>query len=419
MEESIGIEVFLTKSPKIGGKIKKYPEDFVVEELPVYPKPGDGKFVIARVKSYNWETNRLIEALASSLKISSNSVGYAGIKDKRAITSQIMSFPTSIDNLKKIKLRDVNIDILYKSREKVYRGNLLGNYFHIIVRDINGRYENVENVMNEILQIGGFPNFFGVQRFGVTRPITHLVGKYIIKNELKKAVMTYISYPMEGEDEESYRARKFLQETEDFEKSLEIYPKKLIFERRIIMHLAKNKDDWIGAISKLPKNLIKIFVHAYQSYLFNKILSERIKEGTPINKAIEGDVVIPFTGEIQSKDGIVVTKDNIEKINSQIEKGKCYPSAIIFGYNSFFAEGRMGEIERMIIEKEGINQEDFKVKSLPFLSCEGMRRIIFVPIKNLKWRLEENNLFIDFFLPKGCYATSLLREIMKGEIYDY
>ncbi len=419
MEKNIGIEVFLTKSFKIGGKIKKYPEDFVVEESPIYPKPGDGKFVIARIKSCNWETNRLIEVLASSLKISSNSIGYAGIKDKRAITSQIMSFPTSIDNLRKVKLKGVDIDILYKSREKVYRGKLLGNYFHILIRDVNAGYEDVENVMNEILKIGGFPNFFGFQRFGITRPITHLVGKYIIKNEFKKAVMTYAACPMEGEDEEGYKARKFLQETEDFEKSLEVYPKKLVFERRIIMHLAENKDDWIGAISKLPKNLVKIFVHAYQSYLFNKILSERIKEGIPINTAIEGDIVIPFKGEIQSRDGIIVTKENIGKINTQIEKGKCYPSAIIFGYDSSFADGKMGEIERRIIEEEEIKQEDFKVRSLPFLSCEGMRRIIFVPVKNLKWRLEENNLFIEFFLPKGCYATSLLREIMKGEIYDY
>ncbi|MEM2715363.1 MAG: tRNA pseudouridine(13) synthase TruD, partial [Candidatus Thermoplasmatota archaeon] len=112
-------------------------------------------------------------------------------------------------------------------------------------------------------------------------------------------------------------------------------------------------------------------------------------------------------------------KENIEKINNQIEKGKCYPSAIIFGYDAFFAQKKMGEIEKKVIEEEGISQEDFKVKHLPFLSSRGMRRIIFVPIKNLKWKVEENNLFIDFFLPKGCYATSLLREIMKGEIYDY
>ncbi|MBC7129286.1 MAG: tRNA pseudouridine(13) synthase TruD [Thermoplasmatales archaeon] len=419
MEKIIGIEVFLTKSPGIGGKIKMFPEDFIVEELPVYPKPGDGKFVIARVASCNWEANRLIEALASAAKISPNSIGYAGIKDRRAITVQIMSFPSEIENLRKVNLKDVKIDILYKSRERVYKGKLTGNYFHIIVRNIKGNHEDVEKIMNEILKIGGFPNFFGIQRFGIARPITHLVGKYIIKNEMKRAVMTYIGNPMQGEDEESYKARKFLEETEDFEKSLEIYPKKLIFERRIIKHLSENKDDWTGAILKLPKNLIKIFVHAYQSYLFNRILSERIKEGIPINRAIEGDIVIPFRGEIQTYDGIIVTNENIEKINNQIEKGKCYPSAIIFGYDSLFAGKKMGEIEKRIIEEEEIKQEDFKVRHIPFLSCRGMRRIIFVPIKNLKWKVEENNLFIDFFLPKGCYATSLLREIMKGEVYDY
>ncbi len=421
MEEEIGIETFLTKSKGIKGKIKKEPEDFVVEEISIFPPPGNGKYVIARVTSRNWETNRLIEKLASELHIPSNHIGYAGIKDKRAVTTQLMSFPVSIEKLKSISIPDVKIEILYKSPKPVYPGRLIGNRFHIVIRDFEGNEKDVERVINEIKEYGGFPNFFGVQRFGIARPITHIVGKYILKNKLKEAVMTYVAYPLKGEEDECYEARKFLHETGDFKKALEIYPRKLNFERRIIAYLAEHPNEWKNALLQLPKNLIKIFIHAYQSYIFNKILSRRIKEELPINQAIEGDIIIPWDKEmiVQAENGIFVNEKNIEKINRQIKKNKCFPSGAIVGYDLVLAKGKMGEIERRIMEEEEIDCNEFKMEHLPKFASKGMRRIIFVPLRNLKWWIEENSLHLQFFLPKGCYATSLLREIMKADIFSY
>ncbi len=421
MEKEIGIEVFLTKSKGIKGKIKSCAEDFIVEEISCHPPAGDGRYVIARITSKNWETNRLIEKLASHLHISSNSIGYAGIKDRKAVTSQLMSFPVDIEKLQNLGLPDVKIEVLYKSSKPVYRGKLLGNHFHIVIRNVKGKKEDVEKVLHEIEENGGFPNFFGVQRFGIARPITHIVGKYIVKNDLERAVMTYVANPIKGEDEESYKARKFLQETRDFEKALEIYPKKLAFERRIIAHLIKKPGDWKGAILSLPVNLVRIFVHAYQSYLFNRILSYRIKRGLPINEAIEGDIVITCEKEIvvQANEGIVVNEKNIEKINKQIKKEKCFPSGAIIGYDVKLAEKEMGEIERKVMEEEEIEREEFKIPHMPSFACSGMRRIIVVPVKQINWRMEDNNVFLEFSLPKGCYATSLLREIMKADIYSY
>ncbi len=422
MEKDIGIEVFVTKAKGIGGKIKKEPEDFIVEEVSIYPPPSNGRYVIARVKARNWEMNRLIEKLAHNLKISPNSIGYAGIKDKRAITTQLMSFPVSTEKLRNLSIPDVEIDILYKSSRPVYSGKLIGNRFHIVIRDVEAGEKEVKEIMREIEELAFMPNFFGIQRFGIARPITHLVGKYILKNDFERAVMTYVAHPLKGEDEESYEARKFLEETKDFEEALKIYPKKLVFERRIIEHLASHPNEWKEALLKLPRNLVRIFLHAYQSYLFNKILSERIRRGLPINEAIEGDIVILWEKEmvIQSDEGIKVSKSNIEKINRQIKKEKCFPSAAIYGYDLLKAGGEMGEIEEEIANREGINEEEFKMPHMPEFACRGMRRIIAVPLKNIKWRFDGKNLYLSFFLPKGCYATSLLREIMKAEnVFSY
>ena len=411
--DAIGIETYLTKGDGIKGKIKEKAEDFIVEEISIFPKPAKGKHVVARITSKNWETNKLIEEMARKLRISTKAIGYAGIKDKRAITIQLMSIATSIQKILNAYIPDVKIEPLYITNKPIRHGMLVGNKFKIWIR--NAEVDNFYPILKEIEYYGGFPNFFGVQRFGITRPITHIVGKHLLENEIEEAVMDYIANPMEGEDKESYEARKFLMETRDFKKALEIYPKKLNFERRIIEYLASHPDDFKNALMTLPSNLIRIFIHAYQSYLFNKILSSRIKKGIPINKAIEGDIVIK---DVQSENGVIVNEKNIEKINREIKKGKCFVSACIPGYASKIAEGEMGKIEREIIEKE-IELEKFKMPYMPWLASAGMRRAIFIPLKKIKWRVEGNSIFLSFYLPRGCYATSLLREFMKADIYSY
>jgi len=414
MEDVIGISVYLTKGEGIKGKIKEKAEDFVVEEIPIFPKPSKGKHVVARVKSKNWETNKLVETMAKVIGTSSKAIGYAGIKDRRAVTIQLMSIAAPIHKILNASIPDVEIEPLYITNKPIRRGMLYGNRFKIWIRNV----ENVEKfypILKEIEYYGGFPNFFGVQRFGIARPITHIVGKYLLENDVEKAVMTYIANPIEGEDKDSYEARKFLMETNDFEKALEMYPKKLNFERRVIEYLASHPQDFENALKQLPQNLIRIFIHAYQSYIFNKILSMRIKKGLPINEAIEGDIVIK---DVQSEEGVYVNEKNIEKINKEIKKGKCFVSAPIIGYASQLAEGKAGEIEREILKNE-VEPEKFKMPYMPWLASAGMRRAVFVPLRKIDWKIDKNAVFLKFGLPRGCYATSLLREFMKADIYSY
>lgn len=421
MEDHLGITTFATKSEGIGGVIKQRPEDFYVEEVSRYPPPSGGKHVIARVTARNWETHRLIEHLASSLHIPPEFIGYAGIKDKRAVTTQLMSFPASIERVQNIHLADVTIDILYRSARPVYPGELVGNRFSITIRNVEGDGDAVRSIMEEIQELGFFPNFFGVQRFGIMRPITHVVGKYLLKNEMERAVMTYIANPLEGESEESHQPRKFLEETGDFSEALHRYPEKLAFERRVIQYLATHPGEWKEALFQLPKNLIRMFLHAYQSYLFNRILSARMEEGLSFCKAYEGDIVIPCDTEIevQRRDGIRVTRINLRKINHQIGRHRCFPSGAIIGYDTMWAEGEMGALEKKILEEERISEQEFTMPHLPDFACRGLRRITAVPLKTVKWDFDGTHLHLEFFLPKGCYATTVLREIMKADVTHY
>mgnify|MGYP005838292805 CR=1 FL=1 len=428
-EKNIGIETFLTPFKGTGGKLRVQPEDFVVEEISNYPsKSNSGKYLIASVTSKNWETNNLIKELSDCLHISRQRIGFAGTKDKRAKTTQLMSFyNVPEEKLLKIKINNVTFENIYRSDKPVKLGNLVGNKFDIIIRNINNNidFEHVKKIASFINEYGGFPNFFGIQRFGVIRPNTHIVGKYIVKDDFEKAVMNYIANPMETEDEETYNLRKNLQETHDFANALKSYPDKLNFEKAILNKLVVNPNDFVGALKELPKNLLTMFVYAYQSYLFNRILSQRIKKKIPLNEAVVGDIVLPIRKGIVDEVGIKVTKSNIKKVNLQISKGKAVVSGILVGSDSIFSEGVMGEIEHKIIESEKLDPRDFIIPDIPFISSTGSRRALIASVKNLEFKLIDDNLNkkalnMNFELSKGCYATSLLREFMKaGDIRNY
>jgi tRNA pseudouridine13 synthase len=430
-EENIGIGQYLTKNPGIGGKLRYFPEDFVVKEKILYPpKKEHGRFTIAEVYSKNWETNTLVRELSKRLHISRKRINFAGTKDKRSCSTQLMSFYNiSKEKLSSITIADVQINNIYYSEKPIKIGDLVGNTFKIVIRNLPKKIQapHIQTIISSILHHRGFPNFYGIQRFGAIRPITHLVGKHIIQGEFKKAVMTYIAHPVKEENKETYRLRYELEQTLDFSSALASYPNYLNFEKAMLNRLVTNSDDFIGALNELPKNLLTMFVNAYQSFLFNKILSERIRRNIPIHKAIIGDIILPLRKDTIDQTGIQVTTLNIEKVNKQVEKNKAFPSGLLFGSESIFSQGDMGEIEHSIIERENIEPNDFVISELPFLSSSGSRRSLFAVVPEIKWELindetqtKKQAVTLDFDLQKGCYATTFLREIMKSkDVKDY
>jgi tRNA pseudouridine13 synthase len=185
-EKRIGIELFLTQTEGIGGKLRTIPQDFIVEEISKYPnEKKEGNYSIAEITTINWETNHLIKELSNKLHISRKRINFAGTKDKRSKSKRLMSF-FKVDNkkLNEISLKDVEINYLFQSDKPIKIGNLIGNKFDINIRDIkNKKISQIENIYSKIKENGGFPNYFGIQRFGVIRPITHIVGKYIVKGD--------------------------------------------------------------------------------------------------------------------------------------------------------------------------------------------------------------------------------------------
>lgn len=435
-EKRIGIWFYATKTDGIGGTIKTRPSDFIVREVTNRTEGNEGKYLIAELTKENWDTHTVIREIARRLRVSRNRIGFAGTKDKFALTTQRISiWDTDEDELNRVKIADVSFKIIGRSNKAVSLGDLSGNEFEIVIRNIEGKKDEImgkiEAITKEIEDTGGIPNFFGVQRFGISRPITHIVGKHLIEGKLKEAVMSYISDIFPGESEEAKTARMVCRNGE-LKECLKRMPLFLRYERAMLNELIKSGSEseanFLSAFSVLPKNLQKLFVHAYQAYLFNLLLSHRMKRNVPFNEAVVGDVVC-FQNDLGVADPDKVenvTEDKIEGINRLMKRGRAFVTAPIVGSETELADGVQGEIERQVLGDEAVELSTFSIEKMPEISSKGTRRPVLVPVKVSDDDLNEDELnpgrfktTLQFFLPKGSYATVLVREYTKTPSYRW
>jgi tRNA pseudouridine13 synthase len=347
-------------------EIKRSPDDFIVEEITPremvleagkdYPfvERSRGEQLICLLQKSNWDTNLAIKALAERLHVSRKRIGFAGTKDKRALTTQRISlWKIKQDEAAALRIPGMRLLPLKYSSNRIELGDLWGNRFTIRVFTD----QQLGQVPKKI------PNYYGVQRFGEIRPLTHLVGKAILQGDFEKAVKLYLAEVYAGESEEPANARRRLAQDWDYKAALQYFPKGLGFERTMLGHLALQPTDYVGALRKLPKFLMIMFVHAYQSYLFNLFL---------------------------------------DKV---LERGLDYKTGPLYGYKSRLENA----LEAEVLGQEGISLGQFLVRGMPEASSKGERRDLFVRLKGFRVKEEgEGFVVLQFSLPKGCYATTVI-----------
>jgi tRNA pseudouridine13 synthase len=417
----VGSESFLSKTSGIEGKLRKDPEDFEVEEIVSIPgrshwiwmqKNSNGKHSIVEIKAKNWDTHVLVKELSRKLNISQKAIGFAGTKDKRAITTQHFSLRVAKEKIPTLDLENIDITFKHKSIKPIRLGNLVGNKFKIkIANTVNSR-ENIDNILSELR--GFFPNYFGVQRFGTVRPITHIVGEKIVRGDYEGAVFDYLT--IDSPNFAGVEGREYLLKTRDFTKSIDKFPAHMLFERQLLGHLSRNEGDFTGAILQLPESLSKMLVHGYQSLIFNKVLDLRMKEGIDAFLPQIGDLVMPADGYggPDQRVTIEVTERNQAKLSKRCREGKAWIAGLLPGANSNFSNGIQGELERQVMEELDVKFEDFIIDDMPELSSYGMYRPLFQKYNDIELEFDSGDPIFSFWLHKGTYATSFLREIMKS-----
>jgi len=435
LEREVGIDWYVSDADGTGGQLRSEPEDFRVRELeqfeaePVDADTGGYPHLLFRVQLRNWETNDFAGTLSDRLGISCERVSWAGTKDKHAVTTQLFSVD-GIDPEDLPDLDDVAYEIVGRTGRPILFGDLAGNAFEITIREPENP-KNADDVTADLAAFAGgedgsesrtvgVPNYFGQQRFGSRRPVTHKVGLAIARDDWEGAVLCYVGNPSEREPERTRRARGFVDETRDWQAALEEFPTYLGYERSMLHRLAEGDDepaDFRAALETVPTNLQQLFVNAAQSYLFNLILSERLHRGLPFDQPVAGDVVcftdsdgpaglaLPDTDRTQR-----VTAGRIDSVRRHCERGRAFVTAPLVGTETELGEGEPGEIERAVLDEVGIEPGDFDLPGE--FDSDGTRRAIMVRT-DLDLAFEPPR--VGFQLPRGSYATVVLREYLKTD----
>ncbi|MDD1775849.1 MAG: tRNA pseudouridine(13) synthase TruD, partial [Candidatus Methanomethylicus sp.] len=312
-------------------------------------------------------------------------------------------------------LRDVDLSIAGSSPWAVNPGDLRGNLFSIAIRSIDLANYDAESFR----PLRAIPNFFGHQRFGTARPNTHKIGRYLVKGDPEGAVREFLAEPYQGEPNFAYDAREALKNNWDLQEALEKFPQGLSYERLMLQRLSINPSMYSEAFNALPKTLLRLFIDSYQSYLFNIALSKRMST-IGLSSIAQGDFVSPLDRWSSPSRAIKVNQGNFGSLQKMIADGRAVPMMRIIGSKTDFG-GSEGEIYGHLLESEGVKIGDFgKILGMPF---EGtLRGITFTPLQYEAGAIApdplnqgKHTISLKTFLPKSCYATVMLREIMRPE----
>ena len=443
IEKLLGIDAYASKNEGVGGVIRESVDDFVVEEVLVDGSKASvngevpsrvldsslqkQRFLLCVLVKRNWDTFIAVKNIAKFLGIDQARVQFAGIKDAKAVTAQHITLENVLtEDVGKIDIKEISVRPVGYVREMLSLFYLLGNNFTITIKSINCSEakikESIMQAISELEGFGGIPNFFGHQRFGTTRPITHLVGKAIIQGDFEKAAMLFLAKPSVHEHPVSRKARQELESTKNFRQAQENFPKQLRFERMMLNYLADNSGDFVGAFQCLPIKLQALFVQAHQSFLFNRFLSERVKHDLPLNEVLEGDYVVGVerSGLPLTSVSKVATSENLSEVNAQVKSGRLRLALPIFGVKQKLSQGIMGKIENEVLEQEGIETTNLHFNVLSRVGGKGGLRTAVTPIRDFKLQNISANIAgnavqatVSFMLLRGSYATVVLREIMK------
>ena len=270
----------------IGGRIRERHEDFVVEEVPLYEPCGEGEHVYCQIEKRGIPTFEAVRLVAKQLGVRPRDVGYAGMKDAKAVTRQVLSVAgASEDAAMRIETGAVRVVWAKRHRNKLKLGHLKGNRFVIRVRDVDESAARTARQVMDVLSRRGAPNYFGEQRFG-SKGDTHLPGREMLRGDVEAAVRAWLGGASASESPRLQEARALFDQAR-YEEALNAFPPSFRAETRALRVLIDTDNDWRAAYRSIPRELKRLFVSAYQSHLFNQLVDARIDE---LDKLWEGDL---------------------------------------------------------------------------------------------------------------------------------
>src|SRR3954468_16686907 len=336
---------YLTRDfPGVGGAIKLRTEDFFVQEIPLYEPSGQGEHVYAEIQKVGIPTFEAVNRIAAALKVSTRDIGYAGLKDAKAITRQIISIlGTTEQAVMGLRLAGITVQWAARHGNKLRLGHLAGNRFAIKVRGVNPPDVVKLRPMLDVLTNRGMPNFFGEQRFG-RRGDNDVLGAALIRGRPEELLHHLLGKPDSNvDDPETVLARKQFDEG-NLEQSMKHWPRRSGMERRILARLIKTKKHG-AAVRAIDERLRRLWVSALQSRLFNDVLVQRIDS---IDKLMDGDLAY------KHENGACFAVESAATEQPRADAFEISPTGPIVGHRVTMPEAEPLQIEERVFKSHGL-----------------------------------------------------------------
>ena len=387
IDSEIGISVYSTDYKGCGGKIRLQKEDFLVSEILSEKSIASIKeqegYAVYKLKKQSIDTNH---ALSGVFKKTGHRLKALGLKDANAITEQYVCSMKKSKPIDKFSHSKYSLTLVGFTKKPITKKDMIGNHFTIKISEPSSDMSDFDD-FNNIL------NFFGYQRFGSKRPVTHLVGKAILQRDFDSAVNYLLCFTSDYDSKENTDLRKKLDDRKNFSQILHELPPQMDLERTVIQELIEHGDSQ-KALHALPLQIRRFFVQAYQSFLFNKTLSMAKEFGEDLFSPTDGDVCFD-------------KNNSLGKYTKGLDQ---YLTIHLVGY-SYYKKTRFNYQISKILQDEQIQPKDFFIKEMQEVSSEGgFRRSAIVCNDTL---IFDNT--VEFTLSRGSFATMVMREIMKPE----
>lgn len=404
------------KLPGIGGTIKAHIDDFVVEEVPLYPFAGVGEHAFLLIEKRGTTTHNAISIVAKAIGRRSVDFGYAGLKDAQAVTRQWISIERETNSrFEKLELPCVKIVEQTRHRNKIKLGHLAGNRFTIKIRHedwdkspalAQAASAGAQAVLAALCKTG-VPNFFGPQRFGM-RMDNHLLGMALLKNDPKKFMDLWLGHADESVDRGGVLQARKHYDAGNLEAAYSAWPGHLHAERVALGILVKNPAHHGRALNSLDIRLRRLLVSALQAHLFNRVLEARLPQLCHLEP---GDLAwIHETGAV-----FEVLEDRLPLEQPRCDRHDISPSGPLFGYRMTQAAHQPGITEAQVLADAGLSPEIFRSSAAQ--GSKGSRRAMrfFFQDHRIQMASDSHGGYLElvFTLPAGSFATVMLAEIMK------
>ncbi len=387
LDSQVGILVYSTKFHGIGGKIRVEPEDFQVTEI-ISEKTEksinhENGYAVYKLKKKKIDTNHALSGIFRKKGIRLKSLG---LKDASALTEQFVCSGNKGRPIEDFSSDRYSLKHLGFVKKPLSKKDMIGNHFKLKISEF-------QNDLDSFVEYDKVLNFYGYQRFGSQRPVTHLIGKAILQRDFGKAVDLILSFTSPYDSKENTAVREKLSDKANYGRYLDQVPAQMDVERIVLKEMILHGEP-IRAIRAIPVSLRRFYVQAYQSFIFNQSLSCAFLDGEDLFGARPGDVCFDNRGII-----------------GKYLKGMDQSLALPFVGYSYYKKTRFDPQISKILQQEEISPKDFFIKEMQEVSSEGGFRQAAIRCSDYSVRDD----VVEFSLSRGSFATILLREIMKPQ----